>query len=152
LRGTIFALIVPFVGAYLGFIVSERPLTIEILALGSGGPSVIDRVTGGTIYFDEAKRIGERLLSRTEVEVGYGGYRILKLRSSSALHLAFRRSCTNTQLVLAAWSPCIINKAAGLLRPDSGVLSSGIAEQSGVLHTGGTNYAVALECAASQSY
>jgi hypothetical protein len=54
--------------------VSERPLTIEILALGSGAPSVIDRVTGGTIYFDEAKRIGERLLSRTEVEVGYGGY------------------------------------------------------------------------------
>jgi len=57
--------------------VSERPLTIEILALGSGAPSVIDRVTGGTFYFDEAKRIGERLLSRTEVEVGYGGYRIL---------------------------------------------------------------------------
>jgi hypothetical protein len=76
LRGTIFALIVPFVGAYLGFVASERPLTIEILALGSGDPMAVDRVTGGTIYFDEA-RIGERLLSRAEIEVGYGGYRIL---------------------------------------------------------------------------
>jgi len=57
--------------------VSERPLTIEIFSPRVRGPLVIDRVTGGTFYFDEAKRIGERLLSRTEVEVGYGGYRIL---------------------------------------------------------------------------
>jgi hypothetical protein len=77
-RGTILALIIPFVGAYWGFMLNERSLTIEILALrSSGDPTVVDRVTGGTIYFDEAKRIGERLLSRTEVEVGYGGYRIL---------------------------------------------------------------------------
>jgi hypothetical protein len=52
---------------------NERPLTIEILALVPGGPLIVDRVTGGTIYFDEAKRIGERLLSRTEVEVRLGG-------------------------------------------------------------------------------
>jgi hypothetical protein len=55
---------------------NERHLTIEILALGLGA-LVVDRVTGGTVYFDEAKRIGQHLLSRTEVEVGRGGYRIL---------------------------------------------------------------------------
>ena len=52
---------------------NEPPLTIEILALGPGGTLVIDRVTGGTNYFDEAKRIGEHLLSRTELDAGYGG-------------------------------------------------------------------------------
>ena len=62
----------------LGFMANERPLTIEILALVPGGPPlVVDRVTGGTNYFDEAKRIGEHLLSRTELDAGYGGYRIL---------------------------------------------------------------------------
>ena len=61
----------------LGFMANERPLTIEILALGPGGPLVVDRVTRGTNYFDEAKRIGEHLLSRTELDAGYRGYRIL---------------------------------------------------------------------------
>ena len=59
---------------------NERRLTIEILALGPGGPFVVDRVIGGTAYLDEAKRIGERLLSRTE-EVEHGGYRILSCDS-----------------------------------------------------------------------
>ena len=40
-------------------------------------PIVRDRVIGGTFFVDEAKRIGERLLSRTEIAVGHGGYRIL---------------------------------------------------------------------------
>jgi hypothetical protein len=57
--------------------VDKRPLTIEILALGPEGPIVHDRVIGGTTVLDEAKRIGERLLSRTEIAVGHGGYRIL---------------------------------------------------------------------------
>jgi protein O-GlcNAc transferase len=57
--------------------VEKRPLTIEILALGPEGPIVHDRVIGGTTVLDEAKRIGERLLSRTEIAVGHGGYRIL---------------------------------------------------------------------------
>ena len=57
--------------------VDKRPLTIEILALGPEGPIVRDRVIGGTFFVDEAKRIGERLLSRTEIAVGHGGYRIL---------------------------------------------------------------------------
>jgi hypothetical protein len=52
---------------------NERPLTIEILALVPGEPLVVDRVTGGTNYFDEAKRIAEHLLSRTELDAGYGG-------------------------------------------------------------------------------
>jgi hypothetical protein len=56
--------------------VDKRPLTIEILALGSEGPIVRDRVIGGTAFLDEAKQIGERLLSRTEIAVGHG-YRIL---------------------------------------------------------------------------
>jgi hypothetical protein len=58
---------------------NERRLTIEILALGPG-PLVVDRVISGTAYLDEAKRIGERLLSRTE-EAEHGGYRILSCDS-----------------------------------------------------------------------
>ena len=57
--------------------VDKRPLTIEILALGPQGPIVHDRVIGGTAVLDEAIRIGERLLSRTEIAVGHRGYRIL---------------------------------------------------------------------------
>jgi hypothetical protein len=64
---------------------NEQPLTIEILALGPGEPLVVDRVTGGTNYFDEAKRIGEHLLSRTKLDARYGGYRIL----NSALQVLY---------------------------------------------------------------
>jgi hypothetical protein len=52
-------------------------LTIEILGLGPAGPAVVDRVVGGSAYLDEAKLIGERLLSRTDLEGGSGGYRVL---------------------------------------------------------------------------
>jgi hypothetical protein len=53
---------------------NERPSQSRFLALGPEGPIIHDR---GTSFLDEAKRIGERLLSRTEIAVGHGGYRIL---------------------------------------------------------------------------
>jgi hypothetical protein len=58
-------------------------LTIEILDLQANGgkPLVVDRVIGGTNSLDEAKRIGQRLLSLTEVESGRGGFRILNADS-----------------------------------------------------------------------
>ena len=47
--------------------VDREPLTIEVLGGTSGAqPAVLDRVIGGTIDLDEAKRIGHRLLSITE--------------------------------------------------------------------------------------
>jgi hypothetical protein len=55
----------------------DQPLTIEILGLGPGGPVIVDRVRGGSAYLDEAKRIGERLLSCSDIGGGPGGYRIL---------------------------------------------------------------------------
>jgi hypothetical protein len=55
----------------------ERPLTIEILALGPGNTQVVDRVTGATMFVEEAKRIGQRLLLVSDVEPSCGGYRIL---------------------------------------------------------------------------
>jgi hypothetical protein len=44
----------------------REPLTIEVLG-GSNGtqPAVLDRVIGGTVDLDEAKRIGRHLLSIT---------------------------------------------------------------------------------------
>jgi hypothetical protein len=56
---------------------NHQPLTIEIIDLGRGEPLVVDRVTGGTAYMEEAKRIGHHLLSVTALEGGCGGYRIL---------------------------------------------------------------------------
>jgi hypothetical protein len=45
----------------------REPLTIEILGKSNGNqPAVLDRVIGGTVYLDEAKRIGYHLLSITE--------------------------------------------------------------------------------------
>jgi fibrillarin-like rRNA methylase len=45
----------------------HQPLTVEVLGATTGGqPSVLDRVIGGTVYLDEAKRIGRHLLSITE--------------------------------------------------------------------------------------
>jgi hypothetical protein len=47
--------------------IDREPLTIEVLAGSNGSkPTVLDRVIGGTVYLDEAKRIGHRLLSITE--------------------------------------------------------------------------------------
>ena len=47
--------------------VDREPLTIEVLG-GSNGtqPAILDRVIGGTVDLDEAKRIGHHLVSITE--------------------------------------------------------------------------------------
>jgi hypothetical protein len=56
----------------------SKPLTIEVLGESSGSqPVVLDRVTGGTIYLDEAKRIGQRLFGITDADIRPRGFRIL---------------------------------------------------------------------------
>jgi hypothetical protein len=55
----------------------QLPLTIEILGLKDGAPVVVERVIGGTVYLDEAKRIGQHLLSIADAEAAPMGYRIL---------------------------------------------------------------------------
>ena len=45
----------------------REPLTIKVLGGSTGAPNaVLDRLIGGTIDLDEAKRIGGHLLSITE--------------------------------------------------------------------------------------
>jgi hypothetical protein len=56
---------------------AQLPLTIEILGSKDGKPVVLDRVIGGSAYLDEAKRIGQRLLSIVDAETPPIGYRIL---------------------------------------------------------------------------
>ena len=58
---------------------SDRtPLTIEVLGGSNGAhPVVLDRVIGGTIYLEEAKRIGHRLLEVAEGDIPPRGFRIL---------------------------------------------------------------------------
>ena len=53
------------------------PLTIEILGLDEPVPVVLDRVIGGSVYLDEAKRIGHHLLALVENGTRPLGYRIL---------------------------------------------------------------------------
>jgi hypothetical protein len=55
----------------------RTPLTIEIIGLKDGNLVVLDRVIGGTVYVDEAKRIGRRLLSIVDTEARPKGYRII---------------------------------------------------------------------------
>jgi hypothetical protein len=55
----------------------QLPLTIEILGLKDGAAVVVERVIGATVYLDEAKRIGQHLLSIADAEVALTGYRIL---------------------------------------------------------------------------
>jgi hypothetical protein len=58
--------------------IDHQPLTIEILGLGNGThPVVLDRVIGGTIYLDEAKRIGHRLFAVADGETSPWGFRVL---------------------------------------------------------------------------
>jgi hypothetical protein len=56
---------------------ANAPLTIEIIGKTEGRTVVLDRVIGGTIFIDEAKRIGQRLLSIVDAETAPTGYRIL---------------------------------------------------------------------------
>jgi hypothetical protein len=41
--------------------IDKQPFTIEILGLDHDRPVIVDRVIGGSVYFEEAKRIGQRL-------------------------------------------------------------------------------------------
>jgi hypothetical protein len=53
------------------------PFTIEILGVENDHPVVVDRVIGGSMDFEEAKRIGEHLLSIADEGSRPKGYRIL---------------------------------------------------------------------------
>jgi len=55
----------------------QLPFTIEILEFEDERPVVIDRVIGGGLYFEEAKRIGQHLLSITDAGTRPHGYRVL---------------------------------------------------------------------------
>jgi hypothetical protein len=55
-----------------------KPLTIEVLGESKElQPVVLDRVIGGTIYLDEAKRIGRRLFEVADTDIQPRGFRIL---------------------------------------------------------------------------
>jgi hypothetical protein len=56
---------------------AQLPLTIEILGLKDGEAVVVERAIGATVYLEEAKRIGQHLLSIADVETPPTGYRIL---------------------------------------------------------------------------
>jgi hypothetical protein len=53
------------------------PFTIEILGFDEPVPVVLDRVIGGSVYLDEAKRIGHHLLSLVENGTRPLGYCVL---------------------------------------------------------------------------
>ncbi len=46
----------------------QQPFTIEILGLDHDRLAIVDRVIGGSVYIEEAKRIGERLLAVADAE------------------------------------------------------------------------------------
>ena len=54
----------------------KLPFTIEILEFGDEHPLVLDRVIGGSAYLEEAKRIGQHLLSIVDAGTRPHGYRI----------------------------------------------------------------------------
>jgi len=54
----------------------KQPLTVEVFGLKDGVPVVLDRVIGGSVSLDEAKRIGRRLFSIVDAEIRQG-FRIL---------------------------------------------------------------------------
>ena len=43
--------------------IDKQPFTIEILGLDHDRPVIVDRVIGGSAYIEEAKRIGQHLLT-----------------------------------------------------------------------------------------
>jgi len=53
------------------------PFTIEILRFDEPGPLVLDGVIGGSVYLDEAKRIGRHLVSIVKNGQRPLGYRVL---------------------------------------------------------------------------
>lgn len=54
----------------------KAPFAIEIVGLEHDCPVVLDRVVGGSVYFEEAKRIGQHLLAIVDGPQPRG-YRIL---------------------------------------------------------------------------
>jgi hypothetical protein len=60
-----------------GQMADKLPFTIEILEFEDERPVVIDRVIGGSVYFEEAKRIGQHLLSIVDAGTRPHGYRVL---------------------------------------------------------------------------
>lgn len=56
--------------------VIRLPLTIEVFGLKNGESVILERVIGATVYLDEAKRIGRRLLFKVDAEAQPKGYRI----------------------------------------------------------------------------
>jgi hypothetical protein len=57
--------------------VIRLPLTIEVFGLKNDESVILERVIGATVYLDEAKRIGRRLLFKVDAETQPRGYRIL---------------------------------------------------------------------------
>ena len=55
----------------------KLPFTIEILDFGDEPPLILDRVIGGSVYLEEAKRIGQCLLAIVDDKTGPRGYRIV---------------------------------------------------------------------------
>jgi hypothetical protein len=55
----------------------KLPFTIEILEFEDERSVVIDRVIGGSVYFEEAKRIGQHLLSIVDAGTRPRGYRVV---------------------------------------------------------------------------
>jgi len=55
----------------------QQPFTIEILGLDHDRLVIVDRVIGGSVYIEEAKRIGQGLLAITDAETHPYGYRVL---------------------------------------------------------------------------
>jgi hypothetical protein len=53
------------------------PFTIEIVEFDDEHPVVIDQVIGGSVYLEEAKRIGRHLLSVVDAGTRPRGYRVL---------------------------------------------------------------------------
>jgi hypothetical protein len=52
------------------------PFTIEILEFDDERPVVIDRVIGGSVHLEEAKRIGQHMLSIVDAGTRPRGYRV----------------------------------------------------------------------------
>ena len=57
--------------------IDKVPFTIEILGSGHDSSVIVDRVIGGSVYFEEAKRIGQHLLSVVDTGTRPRGYRVL---------------------------------------------------------------------------
>jgi hypothetical protein len=57
--------------------IDKQPFTIEVFGLDQDRPAIVDRVIGGSVHFEEAKLIGQRLVSIADAETHPQGYRVL---------------------------------------------------------------------------